>query len=410
MSRSASLLALGLLCAACGSPTVQNTELEFGGVFAGENGTEAGNFSVTLVVENNNGTGAFLVNGDRKTFSSITYVPANGAFSGTGSGFTFTGAVDGLDINGGYTSPTGGGLFTGMRKTSTINPVTYCGAHIGTDVGVPIAGPFVFVDGGGNRRGVFTSVLDGPFRGELSSLSSAGPVTLDTLSGDASLTVTSPSFTGVYAMDGGDTGSVQGARCRNNVTSPIISVMEGVLGSFDGAELGDFTFNLSSTGIGSTGTYTIGGVGKTFLAVVSGVGNLVAGFDTDFRFIGSLDTTTVSGTYTKTGAVAGRVAGLVAAAQGVDKYCGQSTLGGPFIGAFSFVINRADSALFGLYTSGIGAAFQGDVSAKAYTDTASMQGQTGQVVILPSPGSFGGLFDFSGTGGPVGAMTGGSCP
>jgi hypothetical protein len=31
-------------------------------------------------------------------------------------------------------------------------------------------------------------------------------------------------------------------------------------------------------------------------------------------------------------------------------------------------------------------------------------------VILPSPGSFGGLFDFSGTGGPVGAMTGGSCP
>jgi len=409
MSRSASLLALGLLVAACGSPTVQNTELEFGGVFAGEDGTEAGNFSVTLVVENSSGTGAFLVNGDRKTFSSIVYDPANGAFNGTGSGFTFTGAVDGLDLDGTYTSPTGGGLFTGMRKTSTINPITYCGAHIGTDVGVPIAGPFVFVDGGGNRRGVFTSVLDDPFRGALSSPSSAGPVTLDTLSGDASLAVTSTAFTGVYAMDGGDTGSVQGIRCRTTVVSPIISVMEGVIGSFNGAELGDFTFNLSSTGIGSSGTYTIGGVGTPFLAVVSGVGNQVAGFDTDFRFIGSLDTTTVSGTYAKTGSVAGRVAGLLAQGQAVEKYCGQTTLGGPFIGAFSFII-RADSALFGLYTSGVGATFQGDVSGVAYTDTATMEGQTGQVVILPSPGSFGGLFDFSGAGGPVGAMTGGSCP
>lgn len=409
MSRSASLLTLGLLVAACSSPTVQNTELDFGGVFAGENGTEAGNFSVTLVVENNSGSGAFLVNGDRKTFTSITYNPANGAFSGTGSGFTFTGAVNGLDIDGSYTSPTGGGLFTGMRKTSTINPITYCGAHIGTDVGVPIAGPFVFVDGGGNRRGVFTSVLAGPFRGELSSLSSAGPVTLDTLSGDASLTVTSTTFTGVYAMDGGDTGSVQGARCRTTVVSPILSVMEGVIGSYDGLELGDFSFNLSSTGIGSSGSYTIGGVAKPFLAVVSGVGNQVAGFDTDFRFIGSLDTTTVSGTYAKTGSVAGRVAGLLAQGQAVEKYCGQTTLGGPFIGAFSFII-RADNALFGLYTSGVGSDFQGDVSGVAYTDQATMEGNTGQVVILPSPGSFGGLFDFSGTGGPVGAMTGGSCP
>jgi hypothetical protein len=409
MSRSAWLFALGLLVVACGSPTVQNTELEFGGVFAGEDGTEAGNFSVTLVVENNNGTGAFLVNGDRKTFSSITYDHATGAFSGTGSGFTFTGSVDGLDINGTYTSPTGGGLFTGMRKTSTVNPITYCGAHIGTDVGVPIAGPFVFVDGGGNRRGVFTSALGDTFRGRLSSLSSAGPVTLDTLSGDASLAVGGSAFTGVYAMDGGDTGAVQGIRCRTTVTSPIISVMEGVIGSFDGAELGDFTFNLSSTGIGSTGSYTIGGVGKNFLAVVSGVNNLVAGFDTDFRFIGSLDTTTVSGTYAKTGSVAGRVAGLLAQGQTVEKYCGQTTLGGPFIGAFSFVI-RADHALFGLYTSGVGSTFQGDVSGVAYTDTATMQGQTGQVVILPSPGSFGGLFDFSAAGGPTGAMTGGSCP
>ncbi len=89
-------------------------------------------------------------------------------------------------------------------------------------------------------------------------------------------------------MDAGDTGSVQGIRCRTSVTSPIASVLEGVLGSFNGGELGDFSFSLSSTGIGSTGSYTLGGVGKTFLAVVSGVGNQVAGFDTDFRFLAKL--------------------------------------------------------------------------------------------------------------------------
>jgi hypothetical protein len=409
MSRLASCLLLGLVVIACSEPTVDNTEYVYGGVFAGEDGTEAGSFSVTVVVETNSGGGTFLVNGAPNSFSTVTYNNATGAFAGSGGGFTFTGIADDSTLTGGYTSATGGGLFTGLRRTSTVSPVSYCGAHIGTHQGEPIAGPFTFVQGGGTRRGVFTSVLGDPFRGQLRSTSTAGPVTLDTLTGSASLNVTTASFTGIYEMAAGDTGAVEGIRCRSSVTSPIISMMEGVIGSFDGTELGDFILNLSSTGIGGSGSYTVGGVAKNLVAVVSGVNNQVAGFDTDFRFIGSLDTTTVSGTYARTGSVAGRVAGLVAAGQAVEKYCGQTTLGGPFIGAFSFII-RADSALFGLYTSGIGSAFQGDVSGKAYTDTASMQGQTGEVVILPSPGSFGGLFDFSLAGGPVGAMTGGSCP
>jgi hypothetical protein len=409
MSRPASLLLFGLLCVACSEPTANLTKLTYGGVFAGADGTEAGNFSVQLVVENSAGSGTFIVNGDHKSFSSITYDPASGAVVATGAGFIFTGTADAATLNGDYASPNGGGLFTALRKTSTVSPVSYCGTHIGTHLGDPIAGAFAFVQGGGTRRGVFTSVMDDPFRGELTSSSTAGPVTLDTLSGDASLTVAAGGFTGSYAMDAGDTGQVAGSPCRNSVTSPIISIFDGVIGSFDGTELGSLAFNLSSTGLGSTGTYKVGGVAKAFLAVISGVNNQVAAFDNGFRIIASLDTATIEGKYAKTGSIAGRIAALNRGAQQNDLYCGTHSLGG----AFAFVV-RTDSKLFGLYTGGTpGSAFQGEVTGQPGDDLGQLETEAGAVTILPTPGnpgSFGGFWDHSGTGGSTGTLTGSTCP
>lgn len=405
------LLALAALVACGGSDSTGagKTTLVYGGVFAGENGTEGGNFSVSIVVEDSTGSGTFVVNGDPE---SLTALDVDGTdFTASGAGYTFSGTVDDSTLNGSYTSPNGGGLFTGLRRLPGTTVTAYCGTHIGTRNGVPMAGAFAFAERAGTRRGVFTSVLNDPFRGYLQGATGNAAVTLDTLNGNAVVATTGPAgFSGSYAMVAGDTGVTSGIVCRSNVVSPIISVIEGVLGSFNGQELGDFSFSLSSTGLGSSGSYKLGGVGKTFLAVISGVNNQVAAFDSTFRFIGAIDTTTISGKYSKGGSIAGRAAGINADSQTVDKYCGGLTYGASSTaGAFAFIV-RADSAIFGLYTGGNGAAFQGDVSGVWGVDSVTrMEGQTGLVVILPSPGSFGGYFDFPGSA-QDGTMTGGSCP
>ena len=158
--------------------------------------------------------------------------------------------------------------------------------------------------------------------------------------------------------------------------------------------------------MGSTGSYKIGCVARTFLAVISGVNSQVAAFDSTFRLIASLDTATISGNYSSGGSVAGRVAALHrVGVTPLDAYCGGNSLGG----AFSFVV-RSDSTLFGLYTGGsIASAFQGDVTGKP-GDFGQFETEPGPVTILPSPGSFGGVWDHTATGGTSGTVSGVSCP
>jgi hypothetical protein len=406
MSRPAFLLVSGLLLAACGGgePTSTTTTVVYGGVFAGQDGTEAGNFTINVVLETGGGSGTFLVNGASHTLTAVTYDGITGAFSGTGSGgYSFDGTADDSIISGIYGSPTGGGLFTGLKKTVAVSPVTYCGTHIGRHIGDPIAGAFAFVQGGGTRRGVFTSVMEDPFHGELRSTSAASVITLDTLTGDASLAVTGGGFTGIYEMAAGDTGQMAGIPCRNSVTSPIISVFDGVLGSYDGNELGSLAFSLSSTGLGSTGTYKLGSVVTPFLAVISGVNGEVAAFDTDFRIIASLDTARIGGTYHRTGSVAGRVAGLARGTSTTVAYCGNMTGGG----AFSFLF-RSDSTLWGLYTGGNGSTFEGNLTGKPGDGLATLSSTGGSATVLPDPGSFGGFIDFPGGG--TATITGTECP
>ncbi len=405
-------LAFGLLVAACGGgsdsgngPT--KTTIVFGGVFVGENGTEAGKLTASVVVEDSAGSGTFQVNGAPKTFSSITYDGTS--FVASGVGFVFTGTANDSTISGSYTSPSGGGIFTALKKLGSTAPTAFCGTHIGTRNGVPVAGPFAFVQRGNTRLGVFTSVLNDPFRGQIRASTTAGPVALDTLTGSAAVAASGTTFTGVYLMAGGDSGAIAGSACPTSVLPPLGTVFQGVLGSFDGNDLGDFNFNLSSTGIGSTGTYKVGGLGKTFLSVISGVGNQVAAFDTTFKFLGSVDTSGLEGRYAKGGSIGGIFAGLpLQAGDTVAKYCGANNAGGS-LGSFAFVV-RSDSTLFGLFTSGNGANFQGTVQGKPGDNLSTMEGQTGPATVLPSGGSFAGFYDFSGTGGPSGTVSGTTCP
>ena len=404
-------LLLGLPLAACGgsysSSGPAKTTIGFTGVFAGENGTEAGRLTANVVVEDSSGTGSFVVNGSTKAFTSISYDGTS--IVATGQGFVFTGAADDSTISGSYTSPSGGGLFTGLTKVGGTAPTAYCGTHIGSKNGVPVAGPFAFVQRSGTRLGVFTSVLGDPFRGVLHAANSSGPVTLDTLTGSATVAVSASNFSGAFLMAGGDSGAVAGSTCPTSVGTSLGSIVQGVFGNFNGTEQGDFSFNLSSTGVGSTGSYKVGGVARAFLAVISGVGNQVAAFDTTFRVLGALDSTSMEGSYSKGSSIGGILAGLpLATGDTVAKYCGTTNPGGS-LGSFAFVV-RSDSTLFGLFTGGNGSSFQGTVSGKPGDNASTMEGQTGTATVLPSVGSFGGFYDFSSTGGPGGSVTGVTCP
>lgn len=408
-------LAAAVLLAACGggdSTGPKKTTFTYGGVFAGNNGTEAGNFSVSIVVEDSSGSGSFVVNGVPKTLSSLI-VAAGGDFTAAGQGFTFSGTVDDSTMAGVYTSAGGGGLFTGLRRYSgTGGTVTaYCGTHIGTRLGVPIGGAFTFVESGTSRRGVFTSVLEAPFHGLLRGTPGVQAITLDTISGNALLSTLGPSgFAASYATQAGDTGNAAGGICRSTVTSPIVGVIDGVLGSFDSLELGSYSLSLSNTGLGSSGNWKVGGVAHQFLAVISGVGTKVAAFDSTLRIIidvGSAVDSGSSGRYSKNGAVAGLAAGLARKSGGLNTvWCGTNSSGG----SFSFVM-RPDSTLFGFWTSGSPVtSFQGYVAGRPGNDQSVMQGFTPNVTILPSSGAFAGVYFLSGSGGQDGTVTGALCP
>jgi hypothetical protein len=414
MARRAMLIVSGLLLAACGgghSVDGGKTTLVYSGVFAGENGTEAGNFTVNVTVEDSSGTGSFRVNGAAKAFTALTYTGTT--VVATGGGFSFTGNVSDSFVTGSYTSTTGGGLFTGLRDFGAA-PLSFCGTHIGTRNGIPIAGPFTFVQGNGVRRGVFTTVLSEPFRGVLTSPSNVSAVALDTLTGSATVDVVSSSFTGSYAMAAGDTGLSAGVACPSSIGAASGSVFDGVLGGFTGVEKGNLNFDLSSNGLGSTGSYTIGSVTKQFLAVISGVNNEVAAFDSTYRVIASLDTATISGFYSNGQTVAGRVAALHRLGNTPSQaYCGNHSQG--VGGAFSFVV-RGDSTLFGLYTGGsLASSFQGEVTGRP-GDFGALETEAGPVTILPTPGtgggagSFGGFWDHTASGGTSGTLTGVTCP
>lgn len=411
--RSILILAVPLLLvatSACGGDSTggNSTSIVYNGVFAGDKGTESGSFAATVVVEDSSGTGFFVANGTRQNFSTIIYDSTS--FSGTGGGYTFVGTVSDSGVYGTYSSAGGTGRFIALSRLSGVTTTSYCGTHIGTHLGVPIAGPFAYLQQGSNRRGVFASVLGDPFKGVLKASPGGGPtVLLDTLTGSADVVSSVASFSGTYATAAGDTGAVAGPTCPSSPGVPVGSIYNGVLGSYDGVESGEFDFNITSTGVGSTGSYTVGGVAKNFLAVISGVNSQVAGFDSTFRVIATIATDTVEGTYTNQGSgAAGKLGGLNLHGTNTEAWCGTNSGGGIGNGAFSFLM-RPDSSIFGIFTGGAKAdLFQGLVTGSIGNDASSMEGVGGPVSVLASVGAFSGVYPLAGGG--TGTVTGALCP
>lgn len=185
----------------------------FEGVLAGNDGLESGTISLTLN-EDGSGSGSIKVGGNTITLASVGTTGT--ALSASGGGFTFTGTVSGIFIDGQYTGGAAGGLMAAAEDDGAATLTLFCAAH---DAGGGIAGVFAFVVNQTTNavRGAWTSgtgvgaafkgVISG-FTGDDQGVMSGHPGTVTILPNFSNATVG-----GFYDLDSGEAGSMSGPVC-----------------------------------------------------------------------------------------------------------------------------------------------------------------------------------------------------
>ena len=142
MSTILLMSAASLSCGEGGPDTCMNCPpvvAVFEGVIAGNDGAESGTISLELD-EDGSGSGSFRIgNGAPVVLSSVGTTGT--ALTASGGGFTFTGTVSGIFIDGSYTGGAGG-LIAAAELAGQTTLVQFCAAH---DAGGGVAGVFAFV-------------------------------------------------------------------------------------------------------------------------------------------------------------------------------------------------------------------------------------------------------------------------
>lgn len=199
----------GDTCANCPQPV----ETVFEGVLAGNDGLESGTLSLTLE-DDGTGSGSFKIGGNTVPLSSVANT--GGQLTASGGGFAFTGTVNGIFIDGSYTSSGAGGLLAAAEKAAQTQLVTFCAAH---DAGGGIAGVFALVYNSSTNaiRGAWTSgtgagaafkgIVSG-FSGDDNAVMSGHPGTVTVLPNLQAGTVS-----GLYDLDSGESGTLSGPTC-----------------------------------------------------------------------------------------------------------------------------------------------------------------------------------------------------
>jgi hypothetical protein len=185
----------------------------FEGVVAGNNGMESGTLHLTLN-DDGTGSGTVTVGGPAVTLTAVGTV--GNTLSATGGGFTFTGTVSGIFIDGSYTGGASGGLMAAAARAGGATMVQFCAAH---DAGGGIAGILAFVLNPTTNavRGVWTSGtgvgaafkgIISVFTGDDQGVMSGHPGTVTILPDLQNGTVG-----GFYDLDSGEAGSMSGPVC-----------------------------------------------------------------------------------------------------------------------------------------------------------------------------------------------------
>lgn len=199
----------GDTCANCPGPV----STVFEGIIAGNDGLESGSLSLTLE-DDGTGSGSFKVGGNTINLTSVA--TTGNQMTAAGGGYAFIGTVNGIFIDGSYTSGGGGGLMAAAEKAAQTQLVTFCAAH---DAGGGIAGVFAFVYNTSTNavRGAWTSgtgvgaafkgIVSG-FTGDDSGVMSGHPGTVTIVPDLQAGTVS-----GVYDLVSGESGTLAGPVC-----------------------------------------------------------------------------------------------------------------------------------------------------------------------------------------------------
>ena len=122
-------------CTNCPGPVTT----AFEGVIAGNDGVESGTLSL-LLNDDGTGSGSFKIGGNTVNLTSVGTTGT--ALTASGGGYTFTGTVSGIFIDGQYTGGPSGGLMAAAEDDGSTTLVAYCAAH---DAGGGVAGVFAFM-------------------------------------------------------------------------------------------------------------------------------------------------------------------------------------------------------------------------------------------------------------------------
>ena len=185
----------------------------FEGIIAGNDGAETGTIQLTLK-DDGTGSGGFNVGGTTVAFTSVG--TAGTTMTASGGGYTFTGTVSGIFIDGSYSGGPAGGLMAAAEDDGSTSLVPFCAAH---DAGGGVAGIFAFVlntttnavrgawTSGTGVGAAFKGIISG-FSGDDQGVMSGHPGTVTILPNLGNGTVG-----GFYDLDSGESGSMSGSVC-----------------------------------------------------------------------------------------------------------------------------------------------------------------------------------------------------
>lgn len=184
----------------------------FLGVIAGNDGAETGTVLLNLK-DDGTGNGGFNLGGATVPFTSVG--TTGNTMTASGGGYSFTGTINGIFIDGSYSGGPAGGLMAAAEDNGVATVVPFCAAH---DNGGGVAGVFAFMYNVSTNavRGVWTSGgASAAFKGIISGFTGDDAGVMSGHTGTVTIlpNVANGTVSGFFDLNSGETGDISGPVC-----------------------------------------------------------------------------------------------------------------------------------------------------------------------------------------------------